>query len=151
MKPLMYISSPHKLDDDDQTQLRQMVIAFDAIGTADSIRIASRILRVINRLNHIKKHNRALNAVNHRLMHKLEKAGITQTCQCDQLRLDFDAAIRERDKARREACERTAENLSLLGSSVRLSTLRVEHAARRGWDCFKSDHIGGTNEMAPDE
>lgn len=76
---------------------------------------------------------------------------ITQTCQCDQLRLDFDAAIRERDKARREACERTAENLSLLGSSVRLSTLRVEHAARRGWDCFKSDHIGGTNEMAPDE
>ena len=77
MKPRMYISSPHKLDDDDQTQLRQMVIAFDAIGTADSIRIASRILRVINRLNHIKKHNRALNAVNHRLMHKLEKSGIT--------------------------------------------------------------------------
>ena len=70
-----------------------------------------------------------------------------------QLRLDFDAeirerraavcerdeAIRERDKARREACERTAENLSLLGSNVRLSTLRVEHAARRGWHCFKDE------------
>ena len=45
----------------------------------------------------------------------------------------------ERDEARREACERTAENLSLLGSNVRLSTLRVEHAARRGWDCFKEE------------
>ena len=42
----------------------------------------------------------------------------------------------ERDEARREACERTAENLSLLGSNVRLSTLRVEHAARRGWNCY---------------
>jgi len=48
-----------------------------------------------------------------------------------------DEAISERDEARREVCERTAENLSLLGSNVRLSTLRVEHAARRGWDCFK--------------
>ena len=70
-----------------------------------------------------------------------------------QLRLDFDAeicerraavcerdeAIRERDEARREACKRTAETLSLLGSSVRISTLRVEHAARRGWDCFKDE------------
>ena len=49
---------------------------------------------------------------------------------------------KERDKARREACERTAENLSLLGSNVRLSTLRVEHAARRGWDCFKENTDG---------
>jgi hypothetical protein len=34
----------------------------------------------------------------------------------------------ERAEARREACETTAENLSLLGSNVRLSTLRVENA-----------------------
>ena len=58
----------------------------------------------------------------------------------------------ERDEARREACERTAENLSLLGSNVRLSTLRVEHAARRGWDCYaeprwKSD----PNIISPEE
>ena len=56
-----------------------------------------------------------------------------------QMQNERDEAIRERDKARREACERTAENLSLLGSSVRLSTLRVEHAARRGWHCFKDE------------
>ncbi len=43
----------------------------------------------------------------------------------------------ERDEARREACERTGENLALLGSNARLATLREEHAARRGWDCFK--------------
>ena len=49
---------------------------------------------------------------------------------------------KERDEARREACERTAENLSLLGSNVRLSTLRVEHAARRGWDCYKENTDG---------
>ena len=42
----------------------------------------------------------------------------------------------ERDEARREACERTAENLSLLGSNARLATLREEHAARREWDCY---------------
>ena len=57
----------------------------------------------------------------------------------DEASAERDAAIRERDKARREACDRTAENLSLLGSSVRLSTLRIEHAARRGWDCFKDE------------
>ena len=51
-----------------------------------------------------------------------------------------DEARRERDEARREACERTAENLSLLGSNVLLSTLRVEHAARRGWDCFEKEN-----------
>ena len=75
------------------------------------------------------------------------------TAELDQLRKDFeaeirernaaicerDAAILERDEARREACARTAENLSLLGSNVRLSTLRVEHAARRGWDCYKEE------------
>jgi hypothetical protein len=44
----------------------------------------------------------------------------------------------ERDEARREACERTAENLSLLGSNARLETLRNEHAARRGWDCYET-------------
>ena len=49
----------------------------------------------------------------------------------------IERLVKERDEARREACARTAENLSLLGSNVRLSTLRVEHAARRGWDCFK--------------
>ena len=54
-------------------------------------------------------------------------------------RSERDEAIRERDEARREACARTAENLSLLGSNVRLSTLRVEHAARRGWDCYKEE------------
>lgn len=59
--------------------------------------------------------------------------------KCDEAREERDAAIRERDEARREACARTAENLSLLGSSVRLSTLRVEHAARRGWHCFKDE------------
>tara|TARA_R110000868_G_scaffold15696_3_gene71609 strand:+ start:2664 stop:2873 length:210 start_codon:yes stop_codon:yes gene_type:complete len=47
--------------------------------------------------------------------------------------------IKERDEARREACERTAENISLLGSNAPLSTLRVEHAARRGWDCYKEE------------
>jgi hypothetical protein len=57
----------------------------------------------------------------------------------DLLTKERDAAIKERDEARREACERTAENLSLLGSNARLSTLREEHAARRGWDCFKED------------
>ena len=54
----------------------------------------------------------------------------------ERFRDERDEAIKQRDQARREACERTAENLSLLGSNVRLSTLRVEHAARRGWDCY---------------
>lgn len=53
-----------------------------------------------------------------------------------RLRVESDQLRQERDEARREVCARTAENLSLLGSNVRLSTLRVEHAARRGWDCY---------------
>jgi len=48
---------PHRLDDDDQAQLRKMVVAFDAINNTESVLIGLRILRVINRLNQIKKHN----------------------------------------------------------------------------------------------
>ena len=57
-----------------------------------------------------------------------------------RLEAELEKVIKERDEARREACERTAENLSLLGSNVLLSTLRVEHAARRGWDCFEKEN-----------
>jgi uncharacterized Zn finger protein (UPF0148 family) len=59
------------------------------------------------------------------------------TSERDEAREERDQAIKQRDEARREACERTGENLALLGSNARLATLREEHAARRGWDCFK--------------
>jgi hypothetical protein len=61
--------------------------------------------------------------------------------KADAIQVRIDHALRsirlERDEARREVCERTAENLALLGSNARLATLREEHAARRGWDCYK--------------
>ena len=97
---------------------------------------------------------------------------IKQTCQCDQLRLDFDAeirerraavcerdeAIRERDEARRLACGALASggwdlfaNPDDWGVDRGRDLCMRDFAAERNWDCFKSDHIGGTNEMAPDE
>lgn len=67
----------------------------------------------------------------------------------DQLRLDFDAeirerkaavcerdeAIRERDEARREVCE--LENLDWIGSVCRKG--EKETAQSRGWECFKEE------------
>ena len=58
----------------------------------------------------------------------------------DQLgiqKLTIARLTKERDEARREACLRVAENLALLGSNAPLGILKDEHAARRGWDCFK--------------
>ena len=46
---------------------------------------------------------------------------------------EIERLRKERDEARREACETTEENLSLLRSNVRLSTLRVENADEIAW------------------
>ena len=68
---------------------------------------------------------------------------ITQTCQCDQLRLDFDAeirerraavcerdeAIRERDEARRWFCR----------AGFKTERAARAKASKRNWDCFKDE------------
>lgn len=51
----------------------------------------------------------------------------------------LERVTKERDEARREVCE----------SAQYCVDRSKEEAERRGWDCFKSDHIGGTNEMDP--
>lgn len=59
--------------------------------------------------------------------------------EIDQLRETLERVTKERDEARREVCE--SEQYCVDRSR--------EEAARRGWDCFKSDHIGEPNEMDP--
>ena len=54
-----------------------------------------------------------------------------------EMEIEIARLTEERDEARREACSRVAENLALLGSNAPLGILKDEHAARRGWDCFK--------------
>jgi len=75
-------------------------------------------------------------------MNDAEQPTIAQLLK--QMHAAFDEALsqrnearKERDEARREACLRVAENLALLGSNAPLGILKDEHAARRGWDCFK--------------
>ena len=72
--------------------------------------------------------------VDQRLIEELWERRTDMTEMKEQIKL----LRKERDEARREVCERTAENLSLLGSNARLETLRNEHAARRGWDCYET-------------
>ena len=52
---------------------------------------------------------------------------------CREAADEIERLRKERDEARREACETTEENLSLLRSNVRLSTLRVENADEIAW------------------
>ena len=68
-------------------------------------------------------------------MNDAEQPTIAQLLK--QMHAAFDEALSQRDEARREACLRVAENLALLGSNAPLGILKDEHAARRGWDCFK--------------
>jgi len=68
-------------------------------------------------------------------MNDAEQPTIAQLLK--QMHAAFDEALSQRDEARREACLRVAENLALLGSNAPLGILKDEHAARRGWDCYK--------------
>ena len=79
----------------------------------------------------------------------------------DQLRLDFDAeirerraavcerdvAIRERDEARREVCE-----LECTDGSGWIKSGTEEVALERGWDCYnKEPHVGEVTDMPSEE
>lgn len=77
---------------------------------------------------------------------------------CTKLIAERDEARRERDEARRLACGALASggwdlfaNPDDWGVDRGRDLCMRDFAAERNWDCFKSDHIGGTNEMAPDE
>lgn len=54
---------------------------------------------------------------------------------------ELKKVIKERDEARREVC------VSLNGNMKQAH----EYAAYRGWDCFKSDHIGEVTDMPSKE
>ena len=68
---------------------------------------------------------------------------------------ELEHVTRERDEARRLACGALASGGSDLLNDPYLFKddgrifMAHDEASARGWDCFKSDHIGEPNEMDP--
>ena len=75
--------------------------------------------------------------------------------EIDQLRETLERVTKERDAARRLACGALASGGSDLLNDPYLFKddgrifMAHDEASARGWDCFKSDHIGEPNEMDP--